>query len=250
MPPPKPHQRTSKTPAPNPPTESPNSTLFFYMPDEKPYGLFCQWHPSPFTVSTSALVWLLTEGPQPPSFSDTTTMINGEPADPLVAASRELPILATSKINFNCAEQFMMFAKALYFSDFRTAVRIMDSKSPKEQQALGAAVAGFSSERWGHVKAGHERMVKERVVEQGNYCKFTQNRAFREVLLGTGERELAEAGSKDRTWGIGYTAKNAERYRSYWGQNLLGKCLMRARGWIREDVAKREESRGGGGTKR
>ncbi|KAF2804967.1 DUF1768-domain-containing protein, partial [Mytilinidion resinicola] len=182
---PEPHQRTPKTPAPNPPPEDPNPTLFFYYPDEKPYGIFCQWHPSPFTVPTTSL-------------------------------------------------QFMMCAKALYFADYAAAARILASKAPKEQQALGATVAGFSSEAWGRVEPGEQRMVKERVVEQGNWYKFTQNRALREVLLGTGERELAEAGSKDRTWGIGYTAKNAENYRAYWGANLLGGCLMRVRGRIRE----------------
>jgi len=57
---------------------------------------------------------------------------------------------------------------------------------------------------------------------------------MRSVLLGTGERELAEAGRRDRVWGIGYRAFEAEGYREWWGENLLGKCLGDVRGRIGE----------------
>lgn len=65
---------------------------------------------------------------------------------------------------------------------------------------------------------------------------------MRNVLLGTGERELAEAGRRDRVWGIGYRAFEAEGYREWWGENLLGVCLGDVRGRVVEmDRRGREE---------
>lgn len=60
--------------------------------------------------------------------------------------------------------------------------------------------------------------------------KFTQNRHLVDLLIATGNRTLYEAAPRDRTWGIGFSAKDGlltspDRY----GQNLLGKALMRVR---------------------
>jgi hypothetical protein len=52
--------------------------------------------------------------------------------------------------------------------------------------------------------------------------------------LGTGEREICEAARLDWRWGIGYGAKEALDYRENWGENLLGKAIVRVRGRIRE----------------
>ena len=81
--------------------------------------------------------------------------------------------------------------------------------------------------------------MKEKVVVQGSCCKFSQNARLKEALLATGERELCEASRRDRVLGIGYRADEAERYREFWGENLLEKCLMNMRrvenggGWRR-----------------
>lgn len=60
-------------------------------------------------------------------------------------------------------------------------------------------------------------------------AKFGQNRHIRGRLLATGGRLLCEAASRDRVWGIGYTAKHAMNFRQHWGENLLGKALMNVR---------------------
>ena len=39
----------------------------------------------------------------------------------------------------------------------------------------------------------------------------------------------AQASPFDRIWGVGFSATNAEGNRDKWGQNLLGKALMRVR---------------------
>ena len=49
-------------------------------------------------------------------------------------------------IMFNCEEQYMMYRKALYFEDWSTADKIMQSSNPKHQKALGQQVGGFSQD--------------------------------------------------------------------------------------------------------
>lgn len=51
----------------------------------------------------------------------------------------------------------------------------------------------------------------------------------RKMLLETGDTLLVEASPYDRIWGIGYSHANSEAYRGTWGENLLGKALMRVR---------------------
>lgn len=52
--------------------------------------------------------------------------------------------------------------------------------------------------------------------------------------MATGERELCEAGRADRMWGIGYNAEEAMQFTRLWGENLLGRAIMRVRGKIWE----------------
>jgi ribA/ribD-fused uncharacterized protein len=181
--------------------------VFFYMPREHPYGIFCQWKSSCFTVPNSSLSWLKSANP-----ANTSKNLSAEDE--------------TGTLEFNCAEQFMMYCKALFFSDPASGQLIMASEDPKEQKKFGRKVKGFSANLW--------RNVCERVVFEGNWWKFSQNEGFRETLMGTGERELCEASRKDRMWGIGYNAKEALQYRRLWGENLLGQALMRVRGEIWE----------------
>lgn len=69
----------------------------------------------------------------------------------------------------------------------------------------------------------------------GNYYKFTQDEELKRVLLDTGDRELVEASPRDRIWGVGFGAKNAEKSRGKWGLNLLGQALMEVRDRIRRE---------------
>lgn len=80
---------------------------------------------------------------------------------------------------------------------------------------------------------------KFRIVEEGNYLKFTVSRdakALREKLLATGDRELVEASPLDRVWGVGFTASEAGQNREMWGENLLGKALTNVRKKLREET--------------
>ena len=186
---------------------TPSSTVFFYHPDEKPYGVFCQWKASPITVPTSILQTIARKPPTSAILADHGT-----------------------SIIFSCAEQSYMFCKALYFSDGESCKVILATNDPAEQKKLGKNVKGFSDEEWDGVKS--------RVARVGNWFKFThpENRHMRDILLGTEDRELAEAGRRDRVWGIGYQAHEAKRYRQSWGENKLGKALMAVRTRIGEVV--------------
>ncbi|CAN0289586.1 unnamed protein product, partial [Ectocarpus fasciculatus] len=48
------------------------------------------------------------------------------------------------------------------------------------------------------------------VVVRGNLAKFKQNPGFRDELLATGDRILAEASPYDSEWGIGLHANDAD----------------------------------------
>ncbi|PNY29560.1 Uncharacterized protein TCAP_00522 [Tolypocladium capitatum] len=184
-----------------------DSPLFFYMPKAK-YGEFCQWHPSVFTVSKDDISQLL-----------------GRVVD-------EADTDGAASITVNCAEQFMMYCKAARFGDTETQTRVLATTSPKEQKRLGKQTAGFTDESWDEVKSA--------VVEGGNMAKFAQNPQLRRTLMATGERQLCEAASRDRVWGIGYAAHRAMPMRKHWGETRLGKALMAVRERLRreEDEAK------------
>lgn len=82
---------------------------------------------------------------------------------------------------------------------------------------------------------------KLRIVEEGNYWKFTcskEREQLKKDLLATGDRELVEASPYDQIWGIGFAAAKAEANRETWGENLLGVALMNVRRRLREEEAK------------
>ena len=94
----------------------------------------------------------------------------------------------------------------------------------------------------------------DNVVERGNFLKFSDEKLGR-ILLNTGDRMLVEASPNDRIvrsppflrshvalaetswswpqWGVGFVANEAEGREAEWGENKLGKALMRVRERIR-----------------
>jgi ribA/ribD-fused uncharacterized protein len=124
---------------------------------------------------------------------------------------------------YTCAEQYMMYKKALLFEDEEVANAIMRTNSPKEQKALGRKVRGFNKDRW-------EDVCREYVYE-ANYAKFTQNPYMLEELKTYGHREIVEASPEDKIWGIGMHETNPDILdKSKWdGTNWLGEAIMRVR---------------------
>ena len=121
----------------------------------------------------------------------------------------------------------MMYHKALLMDDIEASIEILASRTPGEAKAEGRKVKGFKQEIWD--------AQCDRVVEEGQYLKFGQNAELKKVLLGTGEREVVETSPNDRVWGIGFNSEEALEHVQKWGENKLGKALMRARERLRRE---------------
>ncbi|KAF2765707.1 DUF1768-domain-containing protein [Teratosphaeria nubilosa] len=133
-------------------------------------------------------------------------------------------------VTYLTAEMWMMIQKAKLFGDEEIAKRMMETTVPKEHQVLGRQAKGFDRKKWDEHKG--------RIVEEGNFHKFTKCKAKPQMLqwlLQTGERELVEASPTDRIWGVGFDAANAEEHRDEWGENRLGKAIMNVRAKLRQE---------------
>lgn len=141
-----------------------------------------------------------------------------------------------------------MYKKALLSDDSASAAKILAATSARKQKALGREVANYDETRW------CEEWVA--IVERASWLKVSQGTnaasmrmgdagepvALKGLLLATKGRELVEASPFDRVWGIGFKAEEALGVsRARWGENLLGKALMRVR-----DQLEREEEVGSG----
>ena len=105
---------------------------------------------------------------------------------------------------FNCAEQYMMYSKAVIFKDYDIASKILAQQSPGKQKKLGRLVNNFEPQKW--------NTISEQIVYQANYAKFTQNIDLLEKLFLTGKSELVEVNPSDTIWGIGLPANNPKIY--------------------------------------
>ena len=122
--------------------------VFLCFHSEEPYDCLCQWYPSVFTA------------PSPVSKSPTT---------------------------FVCAEQYMIYHRAMLFKDTETAALIMATECPAEHQTLGRRVKGNQKALW--------YMNREEIVEDGNWSKIMNSRDefwSMNKLLKMGNRELVE----------------------------------------------------------
>lgn len=130
-------------------------------------------------------------------------------------------------INFNRAEQYMMYQKAMLFKDPQAALAILLSNDPEEQKALGRKVEGYTDERWHRTMQMNDKPLCWNIVYDGNIAKFTQNKGLRGELLKTRGTTLVEASPTDQIWGIGLKASDPRaQIKSEWlGKNWLGEVL-------------------------
>ena len=175
------------------------------------------------------------------------------------------PSLFTVEGNtFTSAEQYMMYNKAVLFGDSAIAEEIMSLNSlvsknkhgDSEDYILNRYAEGQISKKdilkdkhlkalWTESQTAIKALGKkvknyddkiwienrERIVEEGNFAKFSQNADLKEALLATKGTTLVEASPYDTIWGIGLKeddarAKNVATWR---GLNLLGKILTNIR---------------------
>jgi ribA/ribD-fused uncharacterized protein len=136
-------------------------------------------------------------------------------------------------IEFNCAEQFMMWAKAKFFGDEATAKKVLEAKWPRTQKALGRAASPWNAQ-WDEPEGSRT------VVLRGNMAKFHQNPALRELLMQTTGTIIAEASPYDGKWGIRLGMGHADAWRpDRWpGKNWLGQVLMQVRTLLGDERAR------------
>ena len=170
--------------------------FFFGYEGESPYVCFQQWFPSPFTA----------------------------PLESLGDKGRN----AGDVFEFPTTEHYMMYRKAMLMGDAEVAKKILDATHPSAAKRSGREVRDFDLDLW--------TKNADQVVEEGNWHKFRQNEDLREVLLGSGDREIVEASPDDKIWGIGFKSDEAEGKETEWGNNGLGKALMRVRERLRRET--------------
>ena len=131
-------------------------------------------------------------------------------------------------IKFSSLEQYMMYKKAEVFSDDETAKKILNTNDPGKIKSLGREVKNYNDTVWNG--------VRQVIVYEGLYAKFSQNEELKEKLLATGEDILAEASGTDLIWGIGLSMTDEQRFdMSKWrGQNLMGFSLMEVRNRLKK----------------
>ena len=135
-------------------------------------------------------------------------------------------------LEYNCAEQWMMWSKARFFSDEACAKKILEAKWPKAQKELGRTAKPYSKD-WDEAHASRA------IVLRGTLAKFRQDEELRKLLLATKGTRIAEASPYDDLWGIGLSQDDPRaRDPSAWiGKNWLGLALMQARDILGDEVA-------------
>lgn len=116
-----------------------------------------------------------------------------------------------------------MYRKCLLFGDNASAVAVLATDDPAEQQSIGRNASGFVNAIWDG--------MKQALAFHGLTAKFSQNEDLKKKLLDTGETYLVEYAYQDRVWACGRRLVDEEkRDISQWrGQNLLGFTLMEVR---------------------
>lgn len=129
-------------------------------------------------------------------------------------------------VKFSSMEQYMMYKKAEIFGDSEIAERILSTDNPGKIKSLGRSVQNYNETVWNG--------VRQIVVYEGLYAKFSQDENLKAQLIATGADILAECAVSDNIWGIGLSMTDEDRFdMSKWkGQNLLGFALMEVRNRI------------------
>lgn len=129
-------------------------------------------------------------------------------------------------VKFSSMEQYMMYKKAICFSDTVVAEQILRKKDVAEVKKLGRQVSGYNDSVWNG--------MRQIIVYEGLLAKFSQNNDLREKLKETKDAVLAECAVRDCIWGIGYSMNDSKRLNmdEWRGQNLLGYTLMLVRSKI------------------
>ena len=124
-------------------------------------------------------------------------------------------------VEFQTVEHYFNAHKTLDLDDFEW---IRTAPSPMVAKRRGSR----RGENGRHItlRDGWEHKVRYQVMLEALRFKY-QLPEFRELLLSTGDRHLAEDSPRDHEWGC------RDRNGGYTGRNLLGRALMKVRDELR-----------------
>ena len=122
-------------------------------------------------------------------------------------------------VDFVCAEQYMMAAKASLFGDDETAQAIMGNDDPAVQKRLGSQILSFDQPKWDQWRF--------HIVYHADLGKFSQNAGALRRLKNTAPAMLVEANPRDWNWGNGLQIDDPANHdpASWKGTNFLGRIL-------------------------
>lgn len=122
-------------------------------------------------------------------------------------------------IGFITAEHYMMYHKAIIFSDLETANKILKTIHPRDVKKLGRLVRNYDDSIWNEKRFN--------IVVNGNILKFSQNPKLLKDLMKYKDKIFVEASPEDKIWGIGlhYEDNRVLDEKLWQGQNLLGKAI-------------------------
>ncbi len=109
------------------------------------------------------------------------------------------------------------YFQAQKFRDPEHVERIRQAGSPKQAKMLGRSRKFPIREDWD--------TFRDEVMLKAVRAKFTSHDDLRDLLVGTGKKQLIEASPFDSYWGSGRSGK---------GRNRLGEILMQVREELRK----------------
>lgn len=164
----------------------------------------------------------------------------GDPAYKALSNFAVSPVLiihpldaALGLVRYDTNEHLFNACKTLDVADhewIRTAPSAREAK--KRGGPRGSTDPQTAGQRRISLRDGWDDRVRFDVMLDGCRAKFVQHLDLRELLLGTGERYLAEDSPSDSTWGV------RDRSGGFGGHNYLGRCLMRVRAELRVALAR------------
>ena len=126
-------------------------------------------------------------------------------------------------IHFTSTEQYIMYRKCTLLGDRTSAIAVLATDDPEEQQTIGHNAQGYIGNLW----AGSRQVI----AVKGLMAKFSQNEDLKQQLLSIGDSWLVECAGSDKVWACGIRlADDKRRDTANWtGTNILGFALMQVR---------------------
>ena len=125
--------------------------------------------------------------------------------------------------NYRFVEEYIMRQKALLFKDDDILNKIEKANTPYAIKKLGRQVKNFDNITW--------LEYRDKILYDGLFEKFNQNKDLKKLLLDTNNKILVEASKYDTIYGVGLEESNDNilNEEKWKGENLLGKTLMLVR---------------------